>query len=347
MPLAAHVKLVLQGAAALAKWHSAHPQGRLNLRRANFHSADLSGLPLGRANLERADFRCADLIRTQFAGARLVRAEFYKADLHGADLSDCDLTEANFEDAVLDGVNFHNAIFRNTRIYGANLHGARGLEHIRHQGRSFLDHETVAKSDGLPSVFITGCGGVIALRPALPVLPDMRSAQLSTDESDARFDVDFCDRAFTSMEEAATSSATSLAANEVETRFGVRKSEYQLWIDERITSLQVQADAKNHWSELDAQDARFLYWVLRAFRRDRIITYADFDECVLEPEGRELRDGQSRRHAATYQLHKKLKGVLREVLKAKKRQNRFAIEGQISYCWIRRHGERSKLLTSP
>ena len=68
----------------------------------------------------RADFSGADLRRALLPDQLLYGAMFRGANLHGADLTNCDLCRAD-----LTGANLHY-----TRIEGANLHGAIGLQFI-------------------------------------------------------------------------------------------------------------------------------------------------------------------------------------------------------------------------
>jgi hypothetical protein len=73
----AHVKLVRQGADAIAKWREENPEVQLDLA-----GADLRAAFLQRADLTRADLRAANL-----GGAYLGRANLAGADLRAANLA--------------------------------------------------------------------------------------------------------------------------------------------------------------------------------------------------------------------------------------------------------------------
>ncbi len=80
-----------------------------NLRRANFHDADLYG-----ANLRGADLH----------GANLRRANFHDADLYGADLRGASLYGADLRGADLHGADLRGADLHGADLYGANLYSA-------------------------------------------------------------------------------------------------------------------------------------------------------------------------------------------------------------------------------
>lgn len=158
-----HLGLVLQGSEAIARWREKNPDATLdlsgaNLRRADFVRANLSGAILTDANLEWADLRWADLVETDLSGVRLSRADLHKADLSGARLRKAILSDANLEDANCQRVDLHSAIFAHTRLLNTDLRGANGLSEAKHQDPSFIDTETLIKSDHLPREFLRGCG---------------------------------------------------------------------------------------------------------------------------------------------------------------------------------------------
>ena len=65
----------------------------------------------------RADFHSADL-----SGARLVGGHFNDASFHSANLSGADLSHSDFS-----GADFHDANLEGARFFGADLASARGL----------------------------------------------------------------------------------------------------------------------------------------------------------------------------------------------------------------------------
>jgi len=161
-----HVKLVKQGADAIEKWRKQHPTERLDLikaglwgtnlrgadlKGANINSADLWGVKLIEADLSSADLNGANLIGANLGGAHLPWAELFQADLSTANLSmanlvGTDLTEANLSRANLKGTNLAGAICHFTMFGGCNLHQARGLQTIKHEGPSSIGVDTLIQS---------------------------------------------------------------------------------------------------------------------------------------------------------------------------------------------------------
>lgn len=153
-----HVRIVLEGNAAVSEWRRQRPGERLDLRRAELVRRNLNGRCLRDANLEWADLRWSDLAGTDFTGAILAHADFHKAEMRGAVLTHTDLTETNFEDADLTGATFEEAVFKHTRLLNTTLSQAAGLSTATHAGPSTLDAETITKSGDLPHKFLEGCG---------------------------------------------------------------------------------------------------------------------------------------------------------------------------------------------
>ena len=154
-----HIKIVHQGAEAIAAWREENPNtffdlSDANLRRADLSRANLNWANLQNANLEWADLRWADLVCANLSHARLVRADFHKADLNEANLQNADLTMANFEDANLSGAVFDRAIFGYTRLFNTDLSQAKGLDSSEYRKPSSADSETLDKSGSLPRAFL-------------------------------------------------------------------------------------------------------------------------------------------------------------------------------------------------
>jgi hypothetical protein len=105
---------------------------------------------LAGANLGRADLRNADLRDANLWGAFL-----NYADLSGAYLFDANLIGADLIGANLAGAECWNTIFAGSET----LHLAHGLNDVRHEGPSVIDHRTLrACIHSLPNVFLEGVG---------------------------------------------------------------------------------------------------------------------------------------------------------------------------------------------
>lgn len=160
-----HVKLVRQGAAAIAEWRRQNPKVSLNLRKASLRRADLrranlrravlTGADLDRANLAGADLRGAVLVRANLAGAglsgaRLRRANLARANLAGADLTGAVLSRTDLTGASLAGANLTGAVLTGANLTGANLAGAD----VRGAGLAFtsLGNCDLSQATGLSAV---------------------------------------------------------------------------------------------------------------------------------------------------------------------------------------------------
>jgi hypothetical protein len=75
------------------------------------------------------------------------------------DLSDAILNGADLSDAILSGADLGRAICWHTSLGNVNLSEIKGLESIRHDGRSTVGINTLFSSNGkLPEAFLRGCG---------------------------------------------------------------------------------------------------------------------------------------------------------------------------------------------
>jgi hypothetical protein len=120
---------------------------------ADFSGADLSGLDLSHGDFDEMYMEGCD-----FRNSRLHKANFAAADLDYADLSQCDLGGANFGFTFLRAARFFDAFMRFTLMNGF-LNGAKGLDSIRHLGRSHIALQTIRSlSRPLPEIFLRGCG---------------------------------------------------------------------------------------------------------------------------------------------------------------------------------------------
>jgi hypothetical protein len=140
----------------------------------DFSGADLEGLSISAADLSHALLHNANLKKVvafdvNLRGANLERANFSSANLTGANLSRANLENALLQKAdlthtVLDGTklihtDFSHCVCSSTIFAGLNMSTVKGLDTIKHHGRSYLDLHTVYLSEGsIPEVFLRGCG---------------------------------------------------------------------------------------------------------------------------------------------------------------------------------------------
>ena len=161
-----HVKLVLQGAAAIAEWRRRNPDVRLDLREADLpganlseadlHGADLTDTDLTGADLARANLREADLTMANLHGAELRGADLRGADLTRADLARADLRRADFAAAKLlwahlawtdiAGAHVAGAHLAFTSLSNCDLSRVTGLSSVDHMGPSSIGVDTLIAS---------------------------------------------------------------------------------------------------------------------------------------------------------------------------------------------------------
>ncbi len=206
-----HVKIVRQGADAIAAWRKKHPKEPLDLSgadlcEANLCEANLSGANLGRTDLIGARLIGATLDGAHLSSAVLVHADLSDAHLRLADLLNADLTNANLTGADLTAANLSCSILRIADLRDADLTYAfvaeavfadldlgtvRGLESLKHAGPSTIGVDTLFRSKGkIPEVFLRGCGlqpwEILQARMYDPSLSALQVAELQNEIFTAR-----------------------------------------------------------------------------------------------------------------------------------------------------------------
>ena len=101
MPNPEHVELVKQGAQAVNKFTTEHPDVTIDLS-----GADLSGLDLSRCRLQGANLEGANLSHCNLRNAR-----FNSANLRGAVLREADARDAGFHRADFTGADLRGTLF--------------------------------------------------------------------------------------------------------------------------------------------------------------------------------------------------------------------------------------------
>ncbi len=140
-----------------------------NLSRANLNGVNLNEVPLSQADLRftklnRAKLRSVGLYEANLRQAQLNNADLSFADFDFADLSDANLSSArllrtNLSGANLNGTNLSQAHLLFTLLGGVDLHLAKGLDTIKHDGPSIIGIDTILRSQGnIPEVFFKGAG---------------------------------------------------------------------------------------------------------------------------------------------------------------------------------------------
>lgn len=159
-----HLKILKQGVEAWNEWRERNRDIRPDLSEATFHEANLSGVDLGVANLIQANFSRSDLAYSilsyaDLSMANLGRTNLRQAKLGGANLQDANLVGADLSYAELIAANLTTAFIALTNFAGVDLSTVKGLETIKHLGRSTIGLDTIYRSKGkIPSQFLRGAG---------------------------------------------------------------------------------------------------------------------------------------------------------------------------------------------
>lgn len=159
-----HLDILKQGVEVWNRWREEYLEIQPDLSEATLNGANLSG-----ANLTQATFTGADLIDTNLVGANLSLAYLGEAWLIGANLSSTNLTEANFKNAWLSEADLSGAHLREADLSGAFIIGTifgdvdlsvvKGLEMVKHMGKSYIDIHTIYRSGGnISEAFLRGIG---------------------------------------------------------------------------------------------------------------------------------------------------------------------------------------------
>lgn len=127
---------------------------RANLRGSNFTQASME-----KADCDDANLRDARLDRARLAKTSLLRAVLERASLREADLTASHLRGTILNEAVLTGANFSRALMQGTNLGNVDLSQVKDLESVWHGGRSYVDMQTLQRSQGaIPNIFLKGVG---------------------------------------------------------------------------------------------------------------------------------------------------------------------------------------------
>ena len=102
----------------VTEYQSAAVGKGVNLSRANFKQADLTGTDFTGCNLESSNFTAANLSGCNFTGANLAKSSFNGADLSGAILTGANLAGVDFSSTVTsEATDFGHAYLVGARFY--------------------------------------------------------------------------------------------------------------------------------------------------------------------------------------------------------------------------------------
>ncbi len=154
-----HVSLLREGSDSWNQWRGESPEIQPDLAGAELSGIDLKGANLSEVNLTNAFLREAHLQEATFWQATLKDCNLHRADLRQAHFYQADLRQTNLSESNLDQANFAEALLGGTNFANVDLSTVKGLETVRHEGRSYVDTHTLYRSEGqIPETFLRGVG---------------------------------------------------------------------------------------------------------------------------------------------------------------------------------------------
>lgn len=188
------------------------------------------------------------------------------------------------------------------------------------------------------------------------ISPESPGAVASKDlggAQDTSWYVDWCER-WASPGEKADVKTDRVNSVQARKRFRDNKEAFVLFVDEAEEVIVVNPNRGRgksprnsgtdvEWDELDARHQAMLLLVLEAFLDRLPIGHDRILERAMNPNSHARSLPESAVRTAKSELNKRLKGILSDVLVAKKGMRRYEIRGQIPYCWIRPCDRRSRL----
>lgn len=124
-----HLVILNRGVSEWNRWRTENPEIRpllydSDLTRATLHGG-LNGVDFANAVLINSDLRGQELKKANFHEANLGRAKLHKADLTGANFCRTDLYETELPDAILNNANLQGTQLAKTNFEGAQLIGCK------------------------------------------------------------------------------------------------------------------------------------------------------------------------------------------------------------------------------
>jgi hypothetical protein len=163
-----YVEMLKQGVEVWNEWRKVNPSMVIDLSDAYLpdiklhpkleEEANFSGVNFSGGHFFNANFISANLADANFSGANLNFSNLTGANLKGANLRGAFLLSTNFYSAELSDADMTSAILSSAIFGETTLKNVRGLDSCIHQGRSTIDHQTLAISGKLPLNFLRGCG---------------------------------------------------------------------------------------------------------------------------------------------------------------------------------------------
>ncbi len=135
---------------------------------------------------------------------------------------------------------------------------------------------------------------------------------------------------------------------DVDSSFRGNRKKYELFVDEFASAIYLsKRDKSVPWEKLQARHKRLLGIILEALpKRHPITIEAIFDRKVLKDHAVTFSSaaGGSRIRSDLSELNSVLYGLFKNVIKAERGMNQYAFAGNITYCWIRKSNQFSRLL---
>jgi uncharacterized protein YjbI with pentapeptide repeats len=159
-----HEEILRQGWRVWYRWHTNHPDEKLDLKGSYFSeidlgSIDLNGVDLSQSHFYKVKFEYTNLRKANLSGASLQHCSFSSGSLLEANLSGADLFHTQFHDVDLREADFEGCFCGYTIFANVDLSTTKGLEKVNHYSASTLGFDTLVLSRGkISDHFLRGCG---------------------------------------------------------------------------------------------------------------------------------------------------------------------------------------------
>jgi hypothetical protein len=173
----------------------------------------------------------------------------------------------------------------------------------------------------------------------------------SPDAGDAQLHVDWCD-SLVSVFKNPVISSESFSPSEVCRRFREKGNLFTLFVDETAASILVHRSGKRGrtrtltvpWSHFQTRHHFLLGLILRSFKTRQPLCYPTVARNAFRNDLAITDSLRTAIRRAKSELDSLLGGILKDVVVAQRGGDRYVIEGQIPYCWIRCSTSISRLL---
>ena len=273
--------ILMEGIGDWRHWRFEHPGIRPDLTDANLQVMDLTEMNLAGAILTGADLRLATLAEADLTDAILTRADLTSADLSGACLRNADFCDSH--------VGY-------TTLRYLDLSVAKGLKTVIHDGPSWLDFDTLYRSNGrIPEVFLRGCGVPESMIKYIPSLTRQSILYYSCFISYSTADKDLAQRLHADLQNKGV--RCWFAPEDMRTGDKMRPAIYDaIRLHDKLLLLLSRSSVQSDWVGSEVETA-----MEREQREGKTVLFpVRIDDAVMETDSAWASDLRRRRHIGDF-----------------------------------------------